>query len=344
MADSWWHSAAEREETSTDWRYTSENTEESGWSAGNQWRSAPWEGNDTGKGEDKSDKFRSCTTLGTKHPLPLDDRKDLLLALFDRLPTSASGPGSFPRAAMGSWTALIVHAAFYILSRVQPSSALRSLKATASQPYEVQYAAEVFFESTMSIYPSVEQRNEIRELLVRHCWENQNVIVDRAISMGFNYTEVQDRALGNGFCRQDSRNGLPPTQAAAGGSRMGLPVSGAPSGRVLRPMNTDEELDHLNKKQRLLELRAAVQRQECEAAAFQSPAAAAAQGPQALAQAATVLCLREAALRAASLVDCSVQEVARELRVWPGFDSVNSCFRFFSMSGPPFPYCIWTGK
>ena len=116
---------------------------------------------------------------------------------------------------------------------------------------------------------------------------------------------------------------------------MGLPVSGAPSGRVLRPMNTDEELEHLKKKQRLFELRAAVQRQECEAAAFPSPAAAAAQGPQALAQAATVLCLREAALRAASLVDCSVQEVARELRVWPGFDSVNSCFRFFSMSGPP---------
>ena len=114
MADSWWHSAAEHEETTTDWRYTRENTEESGWSAGNQWRSAPWEGNDTGKGEDKSDKFRSCTTLGTKHPSPLDDRKDLLLALFDRLQTSASGPGSFPRAAMGSWTALIVHAAFYI--------------------------------------------------------------------------------------------------------------------------------------------------------------------------------------------------------------------------------------
>ena len=39
---------------------------------------------ESGKGEGKWDKFRSCTTLGTEYPFPLDDRKDLSLALLDR--------------------------------------------------------------------------------------------------------------------------------------------------------------------------------------------------------------------------------------------------------------------
>mgnify|MGYP006988309545 CR=1 FL=1 len=80
-------------------------------------------------------KFKNCTTLGEKHPLPLDDRKDLLVALFSKfvalLQESASGLveiQAFPRVAVGAWGATAVQASFFIVCRVQPSFALRPLR------------------------------------------------------------------------------------------------------------------------------------------------------------------------------------------------------------------------
>ena len=70
------------------------------------------------------DKHGHCSTLGLKHPLPLDDRKELLHQLM-----AAGCPQvTFPRMAVFNWGARVVHAAFMILARAEPGSPVRMLR------------------------------------------------------------------------------------------------------------------------------------------------------------------------------------------------------------------------
>ena len=223
-----------------------------------------------GAGEDK---FRNCTTLATKHPLPLDDRKDLLLGILSSLQTmmeSADHQGSitpFPRAAVGAWSAVTVQATIYVLCRAPASLPLRTLR-SPSGLYEASHASEVLFENVALLYPSAAARVSVREFLIQHCWASQDAIIERAVSLCFDPAEVQDKALT--LCsRSDSRNGIPPSQFSQAARRLGggSPVSGALAAapRELRVMNSDEEMAHLAKRQKILEMRLSVQRKEAEA-------------------------------------------------------------------------------
>ena len=89
--------------------------------------------------------------------------------------------------------------------------------------------------------------------------------------------------MGQGPARFDSRNGQQPVHMVGPGRRppSGPSGSGAQVGRQLRVMNTDEELEHLAKRQRVLELRMTVQRTEAEAVREESQTAEGARLPQA---------------------------------------------------------------
>ena len=84
----------------SDWQYDhqqNQRQEQQSWVASNKWRHSQGD-SETSQSLENEDKFRNCSTLGTKRPLPLDDRKELLLSVLARLQTSVSGLGSFPRA------------------------------------------------------------------------------------------------------------------------------------------------------------------------------------------------------------------------------------------------------
>ena len=49
--------------------------------------------------EKKKDRFENCTTLGLKHPVPLDERKELLLELM----ALGSPDTTFPRPGLFNW-------------------------------------------------------------------------------------------------------------------------------------------------------------------------------------------------------------------------------------------------
>ena len=98
--------------------------EKSRWTSGKEtWQQSQgfWEGCHSVQGDDK---FRNCTTLGTKHFSLLDDRKDILLGMLAHLQTSVSGHVVFPRAAVGSWSANIVQAAIFVLCRAPASTSV----------------------------------------------------------------------------------------------------------------------------------------------------------------------------------------------------------------------------
>ena len=214
-------------------------------------------------------KFKNCTTLGEKHPLPLDERKDLLLALFSKfvnlLQELANGPGhiqALPRVAVGCWGATAVQAAFFLLCRVQPSFVLRPLKNPSGQMYETQYAATVLSEMIPHVYKTQEDMKEMWDFLLQHCWGlDQEAIINKAETLGFDFTQVSDK-LAAGPGRNDSRHGLPNSAFAPARRSCGAPPVLGGQARQLTRMTTDEELEYLCKRRKTIELRLAVQQQE----------------------------------------------------------------------------------
>ena len=102
----------------------------------------------SGKKKEK-DRFENCTTLGLKHPVPLDERKELLLELM----ALGSPDTTFPRIGLFNWGPRTVHAAFMILCRAEPQTAFRSLLNRDSKIYDRHWAAQVLFQDFEGLYP-----------------------------------------------------------------------------------------------------------------------------------------------------------------------------------------------
>ena len=107
----WWWESQDNPASSEWWQQAD---------AGSQlaaWKSDPKQGG-TSESVWKADKivrdrFKHCTTLGDrgKHPIPLDDRKALVLGLAAKL-----SPGSsLSKVAVASCTAMTTHAALWLL-------------------------------------------------------------------------------------------------------------------------------------------------------------------------------------------------------------------------------------
>ena len=95
------------------------------------------------------DRFRHCTTLGDrgKHPIPLDDRKALVLGLAAKL-----SPGSpFSKVAVASWTAMTTHTALWLLCRAAPRTSVRTLR-DKKEVYTTEDAIDVLYETAMGLH------------------------------------------------------------------------------------------------------------------------------------------------------------------------------------------------
>jgi len=127
-----------------------------------------------------------------------------------------------------------VHAAFMILCRAEPKTALRSLR-DEDGIYSTKYAARVLLDSFVGLYPTTESRVKVMDMLRNCCYDKQEDIINKAMEIGYDPNELDDKTAAPS--RSDSRNGTPVT----------VP-------RQLVRLSTDDELERLQKKQRILEL------------------------------------------------------------------------------------------
>ena len=130
----------------------------------------------------------SCSTLGLKHALPLDDRKELLHQLM-----AAGCPEvKFPRMAVFNWGARVVHAALMILCRAEPGSPVRLLR-DENGLYTAEYASKVLLESFQALYHTQEERQAVVVRLLQNCYEKQDLIIEEAKAFGYDPMQVEDK-------------------------------------------------------------------------------------------------------------------------------------------------------
>ena len=145
--------------------------------ASDQWADSNWSRDwDRRKGTQTEPKERPwpnlphVTTRGLKNPLPLDERKELLLELIEQ--GRPQETVSFPRVGLFDWGPRCVHAAFMILSRAEPKTAVRSLRDEEGN-YSTKYAARVLLDSFTGLYPTAASRKAVMDMLRDNCYDRQ---------------------------------------------------------------------------------------------------------------------------------------------------------------------------
>ena len=216
------------------------------WSA---WTEGPAGGNSQASpgGDQKESKKQISfyTTLGMKHPLPADKRRELLITLLRLIRQKhVNTLAVFPSVALAQWDLLQVHAALFYLCKASPSTQLRILRdpAEGSRTFTIDFAAGKLHETFVSLYPGAEQQQNAYQSLLACSFENPQEIIKLATKEGFHPHEVE---LGRQESRRDPRGGSPSAPHD---------VEPRPCGdlhrRELARRSTDEELDRLRKKKR----------------------------------------------------------------------------------------------
>ena len=103
------------------------------------------------KDKEKVDRFKNVTTLGAvgKRPLPLEDRKALLMALVSELSPRRT---VISKIAVSTFAATTTHALLYLLSRVTPRTPIRLLR-DEEGTFSIDYAAKQMAETAETLYP-----------------------------------------------------------------------------------------------------------------------------------------------------------------------------------------------
>ena len=135
------------------------------------WRTWQWEGNDWGRHTDswweenseqpwsawddakekpQQDRFRHVTTLGCcgKHPMNLEDRKDLLLGVVNELVPS----NNLSQMSVACWGADTTMAAFWLLTHCGPGTPIRWLKGSDCEKYCLSVAVGIMAKSAQSFF------------------------------------------------------------------------------------------------------------------------------------------------------------------------------------------------
>ena len=241
------------------------------WSWHDQWSSNWRQGQDAGwfqqeqgwktrVSQDKwTDRFANVSTLGMKHPLPLEDRRDLVLGLLEKLQdevdvASASGnqegQGGF-KIAVAGWNQVLIHAILFYLCRAKPSMPIRTLR-NDDCVFVVADAAEMLFVEFRSLFTSPEEKRQVYELISECRWGRTQHLMAAAVGVGFQPGDVEPKKEGRSDTVAVAGTGLAVVAVGASPSASG---AGTGSQRVLARMSTDEELVSLKKRHEVLELR-----------------------------------------------------------------------------------------
>ena len=264
----WWKGETWRQRTPDSSYQSSSQCQWQGAKPDSQWQGtkpdSQWhDSNNLWQGQgNKAAQYASVTTLGLKNPLPLDERRELLLELI-ALGTDRGEP-PFPRMAVFNWGAVTIQASFMILSRVEPGTPFRVLRDETGN-YSKEHAAQVLLESFKTLHQTPEDRAAVVANLRAKCYDKTEDIVAEAQTFGFDPQQIEAKTLYCVVPRQDSRNGIITASRYAAAPPLGAPP------KDLKRNNTDEEIEHLEKRRRLLLLQRNVHMQEREIGTGQAP-------------------------------------------------------------------------
>ena len=119
---------------------------------GGQWQQEPHESPPAKKDKEKvQDRFKNVVSLGaaSKHPLPLEDRKALLVAVVNLL--SPRDKIVLSKIAVSTFTAMTTHALLFLLSRAGPRMSIRLLRDDEGV-FTIDYAALQLAETARSLH------------------------------------------------------------------------------------------------------------------------------------------------------------------------------------------------
>ena len=234
-----------------------------GWSGGHWGSGAVWK-------TPQGDKYGNTTTLGLKHPLAMEDRRELVLGLLTMLQeevteaAAASAPGSIAgsfRITVATWGPVLIHAVLFYLCRATPSMPIRTLF-NEEKKFVIADAVRMLWMEHCSLYPSVEEKAAALQLLSECRFGDSERLLAQAKQAGFDPGEVEVKAAAGSSAPgalQPLAGGVPKT-----GPRMAPGASQASCGRALQRMGTDEELAHLRKRNEVLQLRKSLAEQEAK--------------------------------------------------------------------------------
>ena len=199
-----------------------------------EWSGAPSISLDGGKGEwgsggdrkKEKSKYDNVTTLGgSKHMLPLDDRKDLVFGALAKVVNRL--PGAMPmftRVSLGSWDVLATMSMLYILGRVDEKTPIRPMYASpvGVKMFSIADASKTLALSFESIFADVNER----AVLIRKLLENINNPV-QIMQYAFELGQPRNTFYG----KRDHRQPMPHE-----------------NDRYLRRRTTEEELGRLRKQ------------------------------------------------------------------------------------------------
>lgn len=208
------------------------------WAGGNSQASPGGDQKDSKKGAS------SWITLGMKHPLPVDERRELLIALLELIRNKHFDIlAVFPSVAVAQWDLVVLHAALFYLCKAGPSTPLRILRDPADGTFTIDFAAGKLHETFVSLYPVADQQRNAYQTLLARSFENTREIIKVAMKDGFHPHEVEP---GRHELRLDPRGGSPLAQQHDPPSMQGV--------RQLARHGTEEELDRLRKKEEIYTL------------------------------------------------------------------------------------------
>ena len=205
------------------------------WSVGN-W-GAPSIGLDSGKGEwshgeDRKKgklKYDNVTNLGgSKHMVPLEDRKDLVFSALSIIASrSPVEMPTFTRMAMHSWDEHVTMSMLYIFGRIDEDTPIRSMFSSPEvQTFSIEDASKTLALAFESIFPDEKTRVVITKTLIESFYEPAR-LMSYADELGHQKKEGKS--------------------SGKRGYRQSLPYE---NDRYLRRRTTDDELDSMRKKRR----------------------------------------------------------------------------------------------
>jgi hypothetical protein len=206
--------------------------------------------------------------------LPLEERKDIFLALTDTLDPERSPS----RLEVAAWSAEVTMGAFWLLTQTGPKTPLRWLRDEDGN-FTMENAVEVLKsvclshhvreddEATFDVELSKNSLKYVLNFISKHAWANSDEIAHRATQTGFDPSEVPDpkqslaavlaqRSQGGGAQQQAVVEALrqvgggPGCSPSSRGSRWDSRTGARPPTveRVLWRSETEEEMERLEKR------------------------------------------------------------------------------------------------
>ena len=173
----------------------------------NSWHSRLQESPADKKDKEKDrDRFKNVISLGasSKHPLPLEDRKSLLVAVMNQLSPQKV---VLSKIAASAFTATTTHALLWLLCRAGPRMPIRLLR-DEDQVFTIESAARQLAESAVSLH-STQELGEIFTMIHDTCWEaHGETILKTAVQAGFDPSEVEDELRSSWHSRTTHARGF----------------------------------------------------------------------------------------------------------------------------------------